>query len=134
MSTVGGGLVDTGVKNDLWDDVSAAEAAAGDTEYRGVYIQNQNNTDTLTDARVYMSADSANAGDIIDLALADEAINTAIETIANENTAPVGPVGPVFTHPATYAGGLQLNGATGLVGDAYKRVWQRSRSSATTQA
>jgi hypothetical protein len=122
ISTAGGGVIDTGVKNDLFDDVSSAEASAGDTEYRGIYIKNNHASITLEDARVYVSADSSSADDEIDIALADEAVTTTIETIANEGTAPVG---PVFSHPTTYAGGLALNGTTGLVAQAYKGVWVR---------
>lgn len=122
MSTAGGGTVDTAVKNDLFDDVSSAEAAAGDTEYRGVYVKNNHGSLTLQDARVYHSADSANASDVLDIALADEAVNATIETIANESTAPVG---PSFTHPTTYAGGLALNSTTGLATQENKGVWAR---------
>lgn len=114
------GQVDSGVANDLFDDVSSAEALAGDTEYRGVYIKNNHGSLTLSDARVYISANSANTSDIIDLALADEAVNTTIETIANEGTAPVG---PTFSHPANFSGGLQLNSTTGLTAGSYKGIW-----------
>jgi hypothetical protein len=62
------------------------------------------------------------AANDLDIALADEAVNTTIETIANESTAPVG---PTFSHPTTYAGGLQLNGATGLTAGSNKGVWVR---------
>lgn len=123
ISTAAGGVVDDAVKNDLFDDVSAAEAAAGDIEYRGIYVQlKAAATGSLADARIYHSADSANTGDIIDIALADEAITTTIETITDESTAPVG---PSFTHPTSYAGGLALNSTTGLAAGAYKGVWVR---------
>ena len=122
ISTAGGGVVDTGVDNDLFDDVSSAEASAGDTEYRGVYVKNNHATIALTDARIWHSVDDAHAGDVIDMALADEAVTTTIETIANESTAPVG---PSFSHPTSFAGGLQLNSATGLIAQAYKGVWLR---------
>lgn len=122
ISTAGGGTVDTAVKNDLFDDVSAAESTAGDVEYRGIYVKNNHGSLTLTDARIYMSADSSNVNDTVDLALADEAVSTTIETIADESTAPVG---PTFSHPTTYAGGLALNSSTGLAAGAYKGVWVR---------
>jgi hypothetical protein len=122
ISTAGAGVVDTGVKNDLFDDVSSAEAAAGDIEYRGIYVKNNHGSITYEDCRVYISTDSANASDVIDIALADEAVTTTIETIANEGTAPVG---PTFTHPTTYAGGLALNSTTGLAAAGYKGVWVR---------
>lgn len=128
LSTAGGGAITTAVKNNVFDDVTAAESAAGDVEYRGLYAKNNNGSaSTLADARIYHSADSSNAGDILDIALASEAINTAIATIANESTAPVG---PTFSHPTTYAGGLQLNSTTGLAAQDYKGFWVRRTISA----
>lgn len=118
MSTAGGGTVDDGVLHDLFDAVASAESLAGDTEYRGIYILNNHATLTLLDARIYFST----AANDLDIALADEAINSTIETIANEGTAPVG---PVFSHPTTYAGGLQLNSATGLAPADDKGIWVR---------
>lgn len=131
LSTAGGGTIDTGVKNDAWDDVSSAEALAGDTEYRGWYVKNNHATLTLSDARIYISADSANTSDIIDIALASEAVSTTIATITDEQTAPVG---PSFTHPTTFAGGLQLNSATGLIAQAYKGIWCRRTITAAAPA
>lgn len=118
MSTAGGGTIDTGVLHDLFDAVSSAEALAGDTEYRGIFIENTHGTLTYSDARVYFTT----AADDLDVAIAGEAINTAEEVIANENTAPVG---EVFTHPLTYAAGLALNGVTGLAPGDEKGLWVR---------
>lgn len=131
ISTAGGGVIDTNVSNDLWDDVSAAETAAGDTEYRGFYIKNTNGSSTFTDCRFYFSSNTTSATEELDIALADEAVTTTIEVIANESTAPVG---PTFSHPTTYAGGLQLNGATGLIAGAYKGLWMRRVVNAGTAA
>lgn len=131
ISTAGGGIIDDNVDNDLFDDVSAAESAAGDTEYRGFYIKNTHGSLTLTDARVYCTSNTTSATEEIDIALADEAVTTTIEIIANESTAPVG---PTFSHPTTYAGGLQLNGATGLIAGAYKGIWMRRTVDAGTAA
>lgn len=123
MSTAVGGVVDTGVKNDLLDDVSAAEALAGDIEYRGIYVAvKAAATGTLADAKIYHSSDSASSSDILDLAIADEAINVSMEVIANESTAPVG---PVFSHPASYAGGIAINSTTGLAANDERGVWVR---------
>lgn len=131
LSTAVGGVVNTGVKNDVFDDVASADALAGDIEYRGLYIKNNHASIALTDARIWISADSSNGSDIIDIALADEAVTTAIETIANENTAPVG---PTFSHPGSFAAGLQLNSATGLIAQAYKGYWTRRSITASAPA
>lgn len=118
MSTSGSGVIDNAVLHDLFDLVSSAEASAGDTEYRGIYIKNNHGSLTLSDARVYFTT----ASDDLDVALADEAVNSTIETIANESTAPVG---PTFSHPTTYGTGLQLNSTTGLTSGSNKGLWIR---------
>ena len=127
MSTAGGGVIDDAVLHDLWDAVSSTESGAGDVEYRGFYIKNNHGTITLEAARFYISAGDSLSD--MDFALADEAVNVAMETIGNESTAPVG---PVFTHPIDYAGGLQLNGATGLTAGSFKGVWARRTIAAST--
>ncbi len=134
MSTVAGGVIDDNVANDLFDNVSSAESAAGDTEYRGFYIENTHGTLALQTARVYVSADTTSATEELDIAIADEDVNVAMETIANESTAPVG---PVFSHPTTYAAGLNLNTgtpATGLTAGSERGVWIRRVVNASTAA
>lgn len=130
-STAVAGVVNDSVLHDLFDQVSSAEASAGDVEYRCIAVWNAHGTLTLQDARVYLSADSSETDDTIDLALAGEAVNTAPETIADEDTAPVG---ETFTHPTTYAGGLQLNGSTGVPAGQYKGVWVRRTTAASATA
>lgn len=126
MSTAGGGTIDNAVKNDLFDDVSSGEAAAGDTEYRGFYVSVVSGaTGTLTGAVIYISADSANGSDIVDLAIADEAENVAMETIANESTAPTG---PTFSHPTTFGGGIAI---ADLSANDERGVWIRRTISAS---
>lgn len=126
-TSLGGAISNNGITdasaNNLFDDVSGAESAAGDVEYKGIYIRNNDGSRTLVDARIYISALTSSADTELDIALADEAVSTTIETIADESTAPVG---PTFSRPTTYAGGLQLNGSTGLgPSGVYKGVWVR---------
>lgn len=130
MSTAGAGVVDDNVKNDLFDDVSSAETTAGDVEYRAIYIKNNHASIALTDASIYISSNSTSTTEEVDIALADEAVDTTIETIANESTAPVG---PTFTHP-TAAGTLKLNSTTGLAAQSFKGVWLRRTVDAGTTA
>ena len=89
--------------NTLFDDVASAEASAGDTEYRCVYVKNSHATLTLLTAKVYIQANTT--GDRIAIALGGEGKNGTAEAVANENTAPVG---EVFSQPVDYAGGLSL--------------------------
>lgn len=115
MSTAGGGTIDDNVLHDLFDLVTGAERAAGDVEYRGFYIHNSHGSETLIGAVIWISTDNAE----IDIALADEAVGATMETIANESTAPVG---PVFTHPTTEAGGLVIGD---IPAGSRKGIWIR---------
>lgn len=100
-----GGIVSTTevAANALFDDVSSAEASAGDTEYRCVYAKNTHATLTLQVAKIFIQANTT--GNRIAIALGGEGKNGTAETVANESTAPVG---EVFTQPVDYAGGLAL--------------------------
>lgn len=131
ISTAGGGTIDDAVKNDLFDDVSSAETVAGDIEYRGFYIKNENGSTALTDAKIYVSSDTTSATEELDIGIAVEAVNVTMGTIANESAAPAG---VTFTHPTTYAGGLALNSSTGLTAGSFRGVWVRRSVTALTAA
>lgn len=90
----------------IFDDVSGAESSAGDTEYRGVYVLNNHGSLTYQGVRVWVSTDTPSADTDADIALAGEGLNATMETVANENTAPVG---EVFANTAvSYATGLVM--------------------------
>ena len=122
MSTVSGGLITDNVKNNLFDDVTGAQAASGGSEYRGIYLKNNHGTLTWQNAVVYISSDTLSSSTELDLAIAAEGVSTSMATIANEGTAPSG---VSFTHPSSRATGLQLNSTTGLAAGAYRGVWVR---------
>ena len=122
MSTVAGGLIADNVANNLFDDVSGAESAAGMTDYRGFYVKNNHGSLTLQGAVVFISSDTLSTSTEIDLAIAAEAVSTTMATIASETTVPSG---VTFSHPTTAATGLQLNSTTGLAAAAYRGVWAR---------
>lgn len=87
--------ITTATLNNLWDDTSGAEAAAGDVEYRGIFIQNNHATLTLVGANVYITSQTAGGG-TIDIGLDPAAISAKgaavaqMATIANESAAPAG--------------------------------------------
>lgn len=112
-----GGTIEDNSANDVFDDVSSVEQAAGDTEYRGIYAKNNHGSLTLQDARAYITSQAE-----LDIGVAVEAVSTSMATIANESTAPTS---VTFSHPANYAAGLQLNGSTGLAPAAYRGIWVR---------
>lgn len=91
--------------HNLFDQVSGTESSAGDTEYRCVYLHNGHGSLTAQNTHVYISSNTPASDTTIDIALAGEGLNATAETVANENTAPVG---ETFSAPTTYAGGLDM--------------------------
>jgi hypothetical protein len=87
--------VSTTVMNNLFDNVSDAEAVAGDVEYRCIYLSNENATDTLNAAAVFIqsntpSGDSAIAIGLDPAGIGNGSTTGVAATPANENTAPAG--------------------------------------------
>lgn len=117
--------------NNLFDNVTSAEATAGSTEYRGFYVKNNHATLALTDARIYISQATTSPDDEIDIGIAVEGVSTTMATIANETTAPTS---VTFSRPSTFAAGLQLNSTTGLAAAAYRGVWIRRTVNAAAAA
>lgn len=85
--------ISTGVDNNVFDDVSGGEASTGDTEYRAIGFVNTNGSLALTSCVVWIQVDTGNGED--DISFATEApsaseVTGAIQTIADESTAPTG--------------------------------------------
>lgn len=89
----------------LFDAVSAAEAAAGDVEYRCVYVHNANATDTMINAVVYISSQTSSVNTSLEIGVGAAAINATEPAVANESAAPAG---VTFSAPATAGAGLAL--------------------------
>jgi hypothetical protein len=84
--------ITSGADNNLFDDVSGAEASAGDTEYRAMAFHNTDGALALTACVVWISTDTGNADDDIkfDVEAPSNETNGFIQTIADESTAPGG--------------------------------------------
>ena len=109
----------SGVANNLWDDVSGAESAAGDIEYRGFFWHNGHATLALQSAVTWIDA-LTTAGDTeFDIGLDPAANGAAMAVIANESTAPAG---VTFTRPTSNAAGLSIGN---IAAGSYKGVWVR---------
>ena len=119
MSTVAGGIITSASLNNLWDDVSSAESSAGDVEYRGIYIKNKHGSLTWENVVAWISSLTSSADTEFDIALADEAVGVAMETIVNESTAPSG---PSFTRPTSKGAGLSIGN---IAASSYKGIWIR---------
>jgi hypothetical protein len=122
MSTQAGGIIPkTKTFNSIFDDVSGAEAAAGDVNYRGIYVHNNHGTLTLTSAKIWIDTNVGNANDMIDIGLATQGDNGVESTIANEATAPSPTI--TWSHACTsYATGLSLGD---LAAGHYYGIWIR---------
>jgi hypothetical protein len=112
----------------LFDDVSGAESAAGDTEYRCVYIHNAHATLALQNAVVWIQTNTPSPGTTVDIALAGEGVNATAETVANENTAPVG---ESFVAAANKGAGLSLGN---LAAGQHYGLWIRRTVTAGASA
>jgi hypothetical protein len=80
-------IVDATVAN-LFDNVSSAESAVGDTEYRCFYVKNTHATLTLQVAKVYIQTNTPSADTSAEIGLGTSAVNGTEQTVANESTAP----------------------------------------------
>lgn len=114
--------------NNLFDDVSASEASAGDTEYRAVDLYNAGDA-TATDVDVWFSSQTSSSGTVA--AIGEDATNNPhasdanLETVANEGTAPASPT--VTFSEATEGSPLSLDDIP--AGQA-ARLWIRRTVSA----
>lgn len=120
--------------NNLFDDVSGAENAASDVEYRCIFVHNTHATLTLTSAKMWIDESSYSGGTTIAIAsdnigvVAEDTAGAQAEEEADESTAPTAV--SAFVSPTNYAGGLAL----GDIGPGQCRgVWVR-RTAANTAA
>ena len=104
-------IVDATVEN-LFDNVSGDEGAAGDVEYRCMYIRNAHGSLTLQGATVWKVSPAPATDDenLVELALDPSGVTVQGSTdlpeeIVDESTAPSG---IVFTEPLTKIGGLVI--------------------------
>jgi hypothetical protein len=107
--------------NNIFDDVSAAEAAAGDTEYRAIDVYNDG-ASAVTGVDIYMSIATSSADSQLDMGAEAAPLNSTT-SIANESTAPVG----VTFANRTSGAPLSL---PDIPAGEYARVWLRRAISA----
>lgn len=116
-ASLGGAKSSTAVTGStLFDTVSGAESAAGDTEYRCIYVHNGHGSLTAQGTKIWVQAASPA---YISIALGGEGVNGTAETVANESTAPSG---ETFSTPADLAGGLSIGN---LAAGEHYPVWVR---------
>jgi hypothetical protein len=112
------------IANNIFDDVAKADAKAGDTEFRGVYWQNDHATDDMVDIRMWM-AQNTTGQDVIQIAIANEGYDVTMGTIGDEGTDPALTIDFDDTNPVDYASGIvipDLLAAGGFQGFWLKRT------------
>ena len=90
LLSLGGAISSVQASSNLLDDISTAESASGDTEYRAIFVKNTNSTDTAYSVKVWIASNTPSAATEIRIGLAGEGVANTIETIGNESTAPSG--------------------------------------------
>ena len=107
MSTDPGGVIVSDTDNNDMNDITSTEASDGIVIYHGYYYSNEITSEALTWTNpVFWIESQTSSGDTdVSIAISDEAKNIAIETIADEETAPSG---PSFTAPANKAAGIVI--------------------------
>lgn len=108
--------------NNLYDDVSSAEATSGDTEYRCFYFRNEDaNANGLVDPVVWISSNTPSSTTTIAIGLDPAGKNATATTIVDEQTAPAG---VSFSSPASKGAGIALTGDPYMQND-YIGIWVR---------
>ena len=119
--------------HNLFDQVSGPEAAAGDIEYRCIYVKNNHGSLTWEAVAAFIQSQTTSGDTSLDIGLdpagnGDGSSTGVATTIANENTAPGG---VSFSAPSTYAGGLSIGNLTTT---QVRAVWIRWTVSAAAAA
>lgn len=130
-ASLGGAISSTSAPstlNGLFDAVSGAEATSGDTEYRCVYVKNNNGSLTLVAPYIWVQTNTPSTDTTIAIGLGTAAVDATEQTITDESTAPSG---VSFSSPASYAAGLAI---TDLAAGSYKAIWIRRTVTAGASA
>jgi hypothetical protein len=128
-------IITTSTDNNVFDDVSGAEASSGDTEYRAIAFCNNHGTLALTACVVWIQVDTGNGEDDIsfDVEAPSNETNGYIQTIANESTAPTGLAG--FSDATTKGTGVDCPLTSNEVGNGeWFGIWLRRIISASAGA
>ena len=111
-------IVDASLQN-LFDNVSGDEAAAGDAEYRCFYIKNNHASLTWQNVKVWVQTETPSADSDELIGLGSSAVGGTEQTVADESTAPVG---VTFAQANLEAGALVIGD---IPAGSWKAVWIR---------
>lgn len=111
---------------DLFDDVSGAESAAGDIEYRCLYVHNNHGSLALQNAVLWIQTNTT--ANRMAVGAGAAAINATETAVANESTAPAG---VTFTQPTSKGTGIALGT---IPAGQHKAIWVRRSVAAAAPA
>ena len=127
-ASIGGVISSVDVTGVLFDDVTSAEALAGDINYRCIYVRNNHGSLTALSTKIWIQVNTPSTETIVDIGLGAAAINATETATANEATAPSS---VSFTNPTNEAGALTIGD---IPFGQYKAVWIRRTVSAAASA
>ena len=129
-ASLGGAISTTEWSAAIFDDVSSAEGAAGDVEYRCVYFHNPHATLTALGAKVWIPSNTPSADTDITIGAGTAAAgaSTTEQIVADENTAPSG---VTFVAAANEAGAVVLGD---IAPGARKALWLKRNTTAGAAA
>ena len=127
-ASLGGAKSSTVVGSDLFDDVGSSESAAGDVEYRCIYVHNDHGSLTMESSKIWIQANTPSPDTTIAIGLGTSAINGTEQTVGDESTAPSG---VSFSSPTSEGTALSLGN---IPFGQHKAVWVRRTVTAGASA
>lgn len=127
-ASLGGAMSSTAVGAAIFDDVSSAEAATGDAEFRCIYVRNGHASLTLVGAVLFILANTPSTSTTVDVGVGTSAVNGTEQSVADESTAPSS---VTFSAAANQAAGIALGD---IPAGQSRAVWVRRTINAGTAA
>lgn len=120
--------ITTATLHNLFDLLSSADAAAGDTEYRCLYVHNAHASLALEVANIWINTQTPSPSTSVEIAVGSSALNAVEQNVAGENAAPTG---VTFSAPASEAAGLALGT---IPAGQHRAVWVKRIVTAGAEA
>lgn len=112
----------------IFDGVTGTEAAAGDIEYRCIYVHNAHASLSLDNAVAWLAANTPSTSTDMAIGIGTSALNATEQTVADEQTAPAG---VTFSAAASKGAGISLGS---IPAGQSRAIWLRRTVSAGAAA
>lgn len=126
--SLGGAKSSTDMSTNLLDNVSSAEALAGDIEYRAFYVHNNHGTLALESAKIWIQANTPSGDTTLEIGIGTSAVNATEQTVATESDAPSG---VTFAAAANEGAAIALGN---IPAGQHRAVWVRRTVNAAAAA